>query len=83
MVELWFKGFKRHSGFDKTKSVEQNLKIMYKNAKLKNPADRWRRVGRQATALANLTKDFETQIRARTVANEAFNKLEILHELGK
>ncbi len=76
--ELWFKPgktFKRHSGFDKDLSVEANLKLMYRNTKLKDPADRWRRVGRQAIALANLTSDKLTERKARAVADAAFKKL--------
>lgn len=78
MKELWFKGFKRHSGFEKDASVETNLRVMYGNAKLKNPADRWRRVGRQAQSLANLTADFSTKKKAQAVANTAFKKLQKL-----
>ena len=78
--ELWFPGFKRHSGFDKTKSVAENLRIMYKNAKLKKPADRWLRVGRQANALANLTADKVTERKSRVVATIAFKKLEKTQE---
>ncbi len=77
--ELWFKPgktFKRHSKFDKNLSVEANLKLMYGNAKLKDPADRWRRVGRQAQALANLTVSVETKKKANAVAKIAFKKLE-------
>lgn len=80
MGELWFKGFKRHSGFDKDASVETNLNVMYRNARLKKPSDRWRRVGRQANALANLTKDKPTEKKARAVASAAFKKLEKLQE---
>jgi hypothetical protein len=80
MGELWFKGFKRHSGFDRGLTVEENLKVMYLNAGLKKPADRWRRVGRQANVLANLTKDKPTERRARAVANAAFKKLAKLQE---
>jgi len=80
MTELWFKGFKRHSGFDKTKSVAENLRIMYKNTRLKIPANAWRRVGRQAQVLANLTTDKETKARAKAVAMVAFKKLSKLQE---
>jgi len=80
MTELWFKGFKRHSGFDKDFSIEHNLKVMYRNAKLMKPADRWRRVGRQAQALANLTADKTTEKKARAVADAAFKKLAKLNE---
>ena len=80
MAELWFKGFKRHSGFDKTKSVAENLRIMYKNTRLKIPANAWRRVGRQAQVLANLTTDKETKARAKAVAMVAFKKLSKLQE---
>ena len=80
MTELWFKGFKRHSGFDKDASVETNLRVMYKNAKLKDPADRWRRVGRQSQALANLTAHKPTEKKARAVADAAFKKLAKLNE---
>ena len=76
MGELWFKGFKRHSGFDKTKSVAENLRIMYRNTKLKIPSNAWRRVGRQAQALANLTEDKETKRKASSVAEQAFKKLQ-------
>ena len=73
---LWSKNiFKRHSGFDKDLPVEDNLRVMYRNAKLKDPADRWRRVGRQAQSLANLTTDKPTERRARAVAEAAFKKL--------
>lgn len=80
MGELWFKGFKRHSGFDKDVSVETNLEVMYRNTRLKKPVDRWRRVGRQANVLANLTKDKSTEKKARAVANAAFKKLAKLQE---
>lgn len=75
MTELWFRGFKRHSGFDKTKSVAENLRIMYKNTKLKNPANAWRRVGRQAQVLANLSQDRVTYTKAQAVAQIAFKRL--------
>jgi hypothetical protein len=78
--ELWFTGFKRHSGFDKTKSVVQNLKIMYKNTHLKNPANAWRRVGRQAQVLANLSQDRVTYTKAQEVARIAFKKLAKIQE---
>ncbi len=76
--ELWFKPgktFKRHSKFDKDLSVESNLRVMYRNSKLKDPADRWRRVGRQSLSLANLTSDKPTERKARAVADLAFKKL--------
>lgn len=77
MRELWFKKgmMRRHSGFSKENSVTRNLAIMYKNANLKNPADRWLRVGRQANILANISQDKETVKIARLVANAAFSRL--------
>jgi hypothetical protein len=75
MVTKWFKP-KRHSGFDKELSIEKNLEVMYKKLKLKYPADRWRRVGRQALALANVTQDKETREKARKVSDIAFKNLE-------
>jgi len=81
MSELWSKGiFKRHSGFDKDLSVKENIQIMYKNTKLKNPANAWRRVGRQAQALANLTQDKVTRNKAIVIAHAAFRKLAKLQE---
>lgn len=73
--ELWFKGFKRHSGFSKEFSVEKNLKVMYKNTRLKDPSNAWRRVGRQAQSLSNLTQDKKTKMVAQIVATAAFKKL--------
>lgn len=80
MSKFWFKKgmMKRHSGFSKENSVTRNLAVMYKNANLKNPADRWLRVGRQANVLANLSKDKETVNIAKSVANAAFKRLEKL-----
>lgn len=75
MTELWFRGFKRHSGFDKTKSVAENLRVMYENTHLKNPANAWRRVGRQAQVLANLSQDKVTYTKASFVAQIAFKRL--------
>jgi len=75
MTELWFMGFKRHSGFDKTSSVTENLRVMYKNTRLKISANAWRRVGRQAQALANLTADKATERKSRAVADAAFRQL--------
>lgn len=82
MGELWFKPgmMKRHSGFSKDASVETNLRIMYKNTHLKNPANAWRRVGRQANVLANLSQDKVTYTKAREVARIAFKKLAKLQE---
>jgi hypothetical protein len=80
MGELWFGGFKRHSGFSKDSSVQMNLNVMYANAKLSTPEKRWRRVGRQANVLANLTKDKATEKKARAVAKAAFRKLAKLQE---
>lgn len=81
--KLWFKGFKRTSGFSKEFSVEKNLETMYKNSGLKDPVDKYLRIGRQSNALANLTVDKETKRIARAVATLAFSKLARLHELGK
>lgn len=75
MVEKWFPGFKRHSGFDKDATVERNLNVMYKNAKLSTPEKKWLRVGRQAQALANITADRVTKNKANSVATAAFKRL--------
>jgi hypothetical protein len=85
MVQLWAKKgiMKRHSGFSKENSVERNLAIMYKNANLTHPADRYLRIGRQANVLANLTMDKETKKIARAVATLAFAKLAKLHKMEK
>ena len=71
----WFKP-KRHSGFSKEKTIEANLRTMHGNTpKTMNRDSRWRRVGRQAQALANVTKDKETKAKAGRVAELAFKKL--------
>ena len=73
-VVKWFKP-KRHSGFDKVRSVAWNLSTMYRNTpKRWTPYRRWLRVGRQAQALANVTQDRETERKARKVAQLAFQK---------
>ena len=82
-MTLWFKGFKRYSGFSKEFSVEKNLNVMYKNTHLKSPENAWRRVGRQAQALANLSKDKETVNMTRQVATAAFKKLAKIREMEK
>ena len=71
----WFKP-KRHSGFSKKKTVEANLSTMFGNTpKNMLPENRWRRVGRQAQALANVTTDVATKTKAQSVAKWAFRKL--------
>jgi hypothetical protein len=80
---LWFTGFKRHSGFSKDYTVSKNLEVMAKSTKLKKPANVWLRVGRQAQVLANLSKDKETVNMAKLVATAAFKKLEKIHEREK
>lgn len=75
MTTKWFKP-KRKSGFSKEKSIEENLRTMHAHTpKSMNPKSRWRRVGLQANALANVTKDAVTKTKARQVATKAFNKL--------
>ena len=71
----WFKP-KRETGFDKSKSVESNLRIMYRHTgKSLSPHKRWLRVGRQALALANVTTDPATRRKAKAVSKAAFNKI--------
>ena len=71
----WFKA-KRHTGFDKDKSIESNLRIMYRNtAKSLSRQKRWLRVGRQALALANVSTDPATVKKAKAVSKRAFEKL--------
>ena len=70
----WFKA-KRHTGFDKDKSVESNLRTMYRNtAKSLTPHKKWLRVGRQALALANVSTDSATVKKAKAVSKRAFEK---------
>ena len=75
MAKKWFKP-KRESGFSKDKTIEANLRTMHANTpKNMKRESRWRRVGRQAQALANVTQDKETQKKAEAVAERAFKKL--------
>ena len=76
--KLWFPGFKRHSGFSKEFDVDKNLRVMYKNTRLKSPENAWRRVGRQAQSLANISQDKATKMKSQMVATAAFKKLEKL-----
>lgn len=74
MGEKFFKP-KRHSGFDKDKTVSDNVRTMMRNADhRKSEKDRLLQVGRQAQALANVTTDRETQKKAQAVANRAFRR---------
>lgn len=73
-TEKWFKP-KRESGFDHRRSVEWNLRTMYRHApKNWTPYRKWILVGRQAQALANVTKDRPTEKKAKAVAKAAFAK---------
>ena len=81
--KLWFTGFKRTSGFNKDFTVAKNLEVMAKNTRLKNPANVWLRVGRQANILANLSKDKSTVTLAKLVANAAFKKLAKIRMMEK
>jgi len=75
MVKKWFKP-KRESGFDKDYTIDKNLRAMYRNSdKRLTPAHRWRQVGRQAQALANVTTDAPTRKKAQAVAIAAFKKV--------
>ena len=70
----WYKP-KRHSGFDKDKNVDDNVRTMMRNADhRKSEKDRLLQVGRQAQALANVTTDRQTQKKAQAVANRAFGR---------
>ena len=74
-MKKWFKA-KHYTGFDKTKSIESNLRVMYRNtAKSLSPHKRWLRVGRQALALSNVTTDPVTRRKAKAVSKAAFNKI--------
>jgi len=74
MVKKWFKP-KRHTGFDKDKTVKDNVRTMMLNADhRKSEKGRLLQVGRQAQALANVTTDRETQKKAQAVANRAFGR---------
>ena len=74
-MRKWFKA-KRHTGFDKDKSVDSNLRIMYRNtAKSLTPHNRWLRVGRQALSLSNVSIDPKTKKKAKAVSKAAFAKL--------
>lgn len=78
MVTKWFKP-KRHSGFSKDYTIDQNLRVMYANtSKALSSYKRWLRVGRQAQALANLTigkpKLRHVHEKSRSVAEHAFKK---------
>jgi hypothetical protein len=69
----WFEP-KRHTGFKKELSVQKNAQIMYRNSdKRMSRSNRWLRVGKQAQALANVTKDIQTKNKARSVAEYAFD----------
>lgn len=66
---------KRESGFDKDYPIDKNLRVMYLNSdKRLTLAHRWRQVGRQAQALANVTADAPTRKKAQAVATAAFKK---------
>ena len=74
MVKKWFNP-KRHTGFDKDKNVDDNVRTMMRNADhRKSEKDRLLQVGRQAQALANVTTDRQTQKKAQAVANRAFRR---------
>ena len=74
MVKKWFKP-KRHTGFDKDKTVKDNVRTMMLNADHRKSEDkRLLQVGRQAQALANVTTDRQTQKKAQAVANRAFGR---------
>jgi len=67
---------KRKSGFHKSKSASDNVRVMMRNAPKNYSAERkLRLVGRQAQALANVTKDKMTEKKARSTARLAFNRL--------
>ena len=74
----WFKP-RRHTGFDKDKSIDSNLRTMYRNtAKSLSREKRWLRVGRQALSLSNVSKDAKTKKKAKSVSRAAFAKLKRL-----
>ena len=74
-MEKWYKP-KRHSGFKKEKSVDANVRVMMQNSDhRKNRHGRLLQVGRQAQALANVTKDTATRKKARAVADKVFEKI--------
>ncbi len=70
----WFKP-KHKSGFDKNKTVKANVKTMMGHSDhRKDEKSRLLQVGRQAQALANVTKDIETKKKAEAVARKAFGR---------
>ena len=74
MVNDWFKP-KRHSGFKETRTTESNLRVMYTNTDRRmTRKNRYLRVGRQALALSNVTRDKGTKTKARIVAKKAFER---------
>lgn len=75
MVKKWFKP-KEHTGWKKSQTAEiRRRKLLTAADKRKSLKKRYLEAGRKALALANVTKDKTTKMRARADANYFFNKL--------